>query len=369
MSPRPRHPKNRDLPEHLYPYPDGRYVYERPTDGRRFSLGTDRARAIRVARKLNAELKPPEYAREAALVARVLGLDTGAPLTEALSRFQAEYLPERNLAETTRLELKRMLAAIDEALGVTPPAEISVRMIAHFLDQYPPNAGNKYRALLVQVFRFCIAKGLCETNPAEATLKKVEKVQRQRLSLEAFQAIRAAVEPWMQNAMDLAIQTLQRRQDIVAMRFEDIVEGRLLVKQRKVERHGSGHLAIKISPALQAVIDRCRDEVASPFLVHRRPRKLRADHRQGKEHWTQVKPESATRAFQEARDRLGLYANLTAEAKPSFHEIRALGAQKYKEAGIDPQSLLGHTTAKMTNCYLRGHDNVKWVEVDAGLAI
>lgn len=368
MSPRPRDPGNRDLPDNLYRYPDGRYIYKRPTDGKRFSLGKDKVRAVRIAKRLNAELMPPEYAIEAAILGRVIGIDMEAPLSTILERFQAEYTPERDLAPATLRERIRMMRVIEETLGELPAAQISVRIVAGFLDRFPSNTSNKYRALLSQVFRFAIAKGYCESNPAEAALKKKEKVQRQRLSLEAFQAIRSAVEPWMQNAMDLAIQTLQRRSDIVAMRFEDIVEGRLLVKQRKVERHGSGHLAIRISPALAAVIDRCRDDIVSPFLVHRRPLKMRTDHREGKEHWTQVKPEMLSRGFQDARDRLELYADLAPEARPSFHEIRALGSWLYKQEGVDPQALLGHTDAKMTAVYLDRHE-VKWVEVEAGLML
>jgi integrase len=57
------------------------------------------------------------------------------------------------------------------------------------------------------------------------------------------------------------------------------------------------------------------------------------------------------------------------EAKrPSFHEIRALGAKLYEDARISPQQLLGHTNPKTTRIYLDRHE-VKWVEIDAGLVI
>lgn len=55
--------------------------------------------------------------------------------------------------------------------------------------------------------------------------------------------------------------------------------------------------------------------------------------------------------------------------RPSFHEIRALGVKLYKDAGLDPQHLAGHASAKMTKNYDAGHDEIRWVEVSVDLKI
>ncbi|MEY3220285.1 MAG: hypothetical protein RIT27_1642, partial [Pseudomonadota bacterium] len=63
----------------------------------------------------------------------------------------------------------------------------------------------------------------------------------------------------------------------------------------------------------------------------------------------------------EAREKSGI------ETTATFHEIRALSAHLYEEAGIDKkhiQMLLGHTTEKMTEHYLEGHGE-KWTEIMA----
>ena len=75
-----------------------------------------------------------------------------------------------------------------------------------------------------------------------------------------------------------------------------------------------------------------------------------------------------SREFQDVRDRLGLFDRLPAEQHPSFHEIRALGAWLYQQAGIDPQALLGHTSQKTTRVYLDRHQ-VEYLEVDAGIIL
>jgi integrase len=201
-------------------------------------------------------------------------------------------------------------------------------------------------------------------NPAEATLKRREKKARRRLTQAQYDAIHALCPVWAQNAMDLALITLQRRGDVSRMKFENVRDGKLYVVQEKTEKYDTGYLAIAIGPRLKKVIRNCRDDLASPYLVHRRPeRKIK--EREGMDHWTQVKPQMITRAFAEARDESGLFDGVPENQRPTFHEIRALGIKNYRDKGADPQQLAGHATAKMTSNYDSGHDEIRWVEVSA----
>lgn len=360
---RKRNAKNRDLPPYLYQYPDGLYLFERP-DGRRFSLGKNKARAVRLAVQLNQELRAPS-AHEEQLLRKIMGED-GNRLAETIPRYLREYLPDRGLAPKTLAENTRMLTALSAAFGETATDKLTVKQVADYLDTLPANTSNKYRAQLGQFYAWAIAKGLTGSNPAEATLKKREIVARQRMTLEQYQAIHAAADPWFQNAMDLGLQTLQRREDLCWLKFADIRDGRLFLSQRKVARYQTGHLAILILPPLQEVIARCRDDILSPFLVHRAHEKRRLSSQ--REHWSQVLPEMLSREFQDIRDRLGLFEYLSIEQRPSFHEIRALGAHLYQQSGIDPQTLLGHTSQKTTHVYLDRHQ-IEYLEVDAGIVI
>lgn len=360
---RKRQKKNSDLPPYLYRYPDGLYLFERP-DGRRFSLGNNKARAVRLAIQLNQELRSPT-ALEEQLLRKIKGENINR-LADVLERYITEFLPERGLAAKTLSENIRMLKMASKVLGESATDQVSIKQVAEFLDPLPSNTSNKIRAQLSQFFAWAIAKGLTGLNPAAQTLKQREVVVRQRLALDQYLLIWQAAEPWFQNAMDLGLQTLQRRQDLCMMRFSDIRDGRLFVAQRKVERHRSGHLAILIAPPLQAAIDRCRDSVLSPFLIHRSPEKKRVA--KDREHWSQVLPEMLSREFQDLRDRLGLFNRLPTAERPTFHEIRALGAHLYEQSGIDPQALLGHTSQKTTRVYLDRHQ-IEYLEVDAGLVL
>jgi len=56
--------------------------------------------------------------------------------------------------------------------------------------------------------------------------------------------------------------------------------------------------------------------------------------------------------------------------RPTFHEIRALGAWLYEKQGFDRsgyvQQLMAHADEKMTEHYQSGHEQ-KWVRVRAEL--
>ncbi|MCD3100694.1 hypothetical protein GFK02_23280, partial [Salmonella enterica subsp. enterica serovar Enteritidis] len=83
---------------------------------------------------------------------------------------------------------------------------------------------------------WAIVEGRITTNPVEPTRAPEIKVAREPLQLETYNATRTAAEylpVWFPLAMDLALVTGQRREDIVNMKFSDIVDGRLHVTQIK----------------------------------------------------------------------------------------------------------------------------------------
>ena len=188
------------------------------------------------------------------------------------------------------------------------------------------------------------------------------------MTLEQFYAIRSESPDWMKNAMDIGLLTLQRRSDILNMRFDNIKNDSIYVIQQKTKKHDTGYLKIGISPQLSMVINRCRGNIPSPFLIHHRPTRGRRQVNQ-KEHWTQIATNTFTRTFAQARKATGLFEGWVKGTQPSFHEIRALGIKLYKDQNIDPQGLAGHASAQMTSNYDSGHDEIRWIEVEASLTL
>lgn len=371
MAPRKRLAKHRDLPPNLYAQVKGGktyYRYRHPETRREHGVGTDKTEAVKAARLLNARLMAASKTAED-IIARVEGKrDT---LGEFIDTFLADILPTIRhkdgtpLSEKSLVEFRRMYGVIKAELGHLPMQEVTRKRVAAFLDGFPNVASNRYRTRLMVLFTHAIAKGLVDENPAEATIAKHEQVQRRRLTLEWYSKIHEKAEKWLQNAMDLSLQTLLRREDVVAVKWEDIRDGRLYVVHQKTRRHESAKVRILLGKPALDVLSRCRDDIASPFIIHRKPARMRK--REKGDHWTRINPEMVSRAFQEARDATGLFDDMPPEQRPSFHEVRALGRKLYEDAGIDVKALGGWSDDKMPAKYLEGH--ARWIDAVAGVEI
>ena len=246
----------------------------------------------------------------------------------------------------------------------------AIRMIAEMLDALTPRTANQCRALLIDIFNHAAAKGLCPDNPAASTINRIEKKQRKRHTVEGLKAIREKAPAWLQNAIDLALITDQRRTDILNMRFDGVREGFLYVVQQKTAKASdAAWIRFRVTDELQAVIGRCRDDIVSPYLVHRRPDRKKQKQAQTKDHWTQVEERYLTRSFKEAREAAGCYKGWKGEEMPGFHEVRALSLHLYQKAGKDGQKIAGHASESMTKNYQRDHAEIVWSEAIPDLNI
>jgi len=79
-----------------------------------------------------------------------------------------------------------------------------------------------------------------------------------------------------------------------------------------------------------------------------------------------------TKSFAQARDDSKADKEVPAGERPTFHEIRALGARLYEQQGFEQeyiQGLMGHADVKMTEHYQAGYgdDAVVYMKVKADL--
>lgn len=360
---RPRRTGNRDLPDNLYPNRKG-WKYVRPSDGKPVYLpaGTSREAAIGTAIKCNAILTKGASSLVSAVV-------TGRrTVKDAIRVFREDDLPHRKWAPKTAEDYAIILRRLETDEGGKLLDDYDVAAAAEYLRPKGMETRRKTRCMMLWVFACAVQEGWIEVNPVEQT-RKVPPAERQRsrLTKEAYDAIRAQAEPWLQRAMDFALVTLLRRADVVGARSADVRGGRLHVVPKKTEDSTKVRLRITIGAELDAVLRAMRDNIASPYIVHRlplkaRPREMRAD---GRDHHTQVMPEQITRAFAAARDAAGLEFE---GAPPSWHEIRSLGIALYRERGWtleQVQALAGHATKAMTEVYAEGHE-APWTDVSAG---
>ncbi len=366
------------LPQNLYRNRNS-FIYRNPLTGERRGCGTNEADAIDAARKANAY-----FATLHTPAASILRHTVDDPTTEALSVRQliADYLPyktERTKSSRTLNELCIKLRRYERDFGDALITQLTVRFLSQWLDTHVPayDAWRKHRILLAELFDFAVGKGYLPThfgNPARVLLKRTKPPKRRsRLTLPEFKALHSVAPPWLQNAMDISLQTTLRLGDVIRLRFDDIRDGYLYVTPQKTrDQRDPIHLKISIGQELESVFRRARQSgVISPFIVHYKPARRVPSKRHLKQHWTELKPDYVSRAFAQARIDCDIDQHYGPGSAPTFHEIRALSSHLYKAAGRpreSVQTLMGHGSEIMTALYQSGH-GIDYVETWANISI
>ncbi|MEP7246930.1 MAG: integrase [Gammaproteobacteria bacterium] len=157
--------------------------------------------------------------------------------------------------------------------------------------------------------------------------------------------------------MEQSLVTLQARTEVCNMEHAHYRGGFLYVIRDKTSADSAmAFIKIAVTDQLLDIQRQSRhSNIATPFLVHRKPLRNRRGWTEGKAHWSYVLPEYLSKAFAEARDASGLYDQLNPDERPTFHEIRGLGGRLYLDLGISKaaiQALMTHTSQRITEIYL-----------------
>ncbi|OOG61402.1 integrase [Rhodanobacter sp. B04] len=350
-------------PANLYTCKDG-FKYRNPVTRKDSWMGKDQAKAFAAARTLNGLLSPGNN-----LVSRVAG--KSETITDAIGVFRTADMPGRNWAPKTAELYKSVIDRIDRKIGTRQMVGFTVRDCATFIREVTesPRSRQQFRLALTWIFACAVEEGWIESNPAMQTRKTSYKRQRERLTKDVYDAIWLQAPSWLQNAMDVSLLTLLRREDVVSIQFADVHDGALWAIPGKTENSTGARVKIALDGSLADVVARCRNDVLSPYLIHRLPEKARPRDQRAKkrEHHTQVMPEQLSREFADAREAAGIVS----DNPPTFHEIRSLGGAQLREAGwsvAEVQALMTHTSPSMTEHYLEGHE-VPWTEVRTGIQL
>lgn len=359
MSKRPEH-YDANLPRNLtFRKSKQIYSWRNPITGQELSLGRISRREA-VAQAIEANNYLDQNYIPSALLDRLKAVPEFT-FDKWLDRYNI-ILARRDLKPTTQKIRANQLATLRSEFGRRVMEAITTREIAVFLDAYVEDGKRSMavalRSLLLDIFREAVVEGVIERNIVEPTKTPAPEVRRERLSFEQFQAIRFAARAmggWIENAINLAILTGQRREDISKMKFSDVKDDRLFVTQGK-----TGHkLALPLSLTLQDidvtlrdVIEACKKDNPSDHMIY-------SSVRRGGRKAGPVAPDAITGSFGEARESSGLKFGAN---PPSFHEIRSLASRLYEmENGEEfAQRLLGHKNIAMTKKYLdsRGQEFV-----------
>jgi predicted transcriptional regulator len=356
-------PRLDGLPPYVY-YDKARdsYVVRNPLGEKKCRRFADREEAIKSALALALYI---EKERQAAL------LDAGHPtvfnVVESLIDNQLAHEPWK---PSTRRNCMAKIRRIQKHFGKQPIHRITAAHLSKWLKSFCGTADqyNKWRDMLETIWDYAFEQGHVSVNEAAKVMKHSTSLNleenlkvRQPLDLEGFQAIRRQARPWLQLAMDIAIVTLQGRNEVVNMKHSDFRDGYLYVIRKKTSnRSKTAFIRIPTTADLLELKGRglLLDGTLAPNLIHRRASRQRREWvAPAGEHWAYVRPEYLTNAFYDAREASGHYAHLDPEERPTFHEIRGLGARLYRDKGVaatEIQLTLTHADEKTTAIYLNG---------------
>jgi integrase len=354
-------PKQHPFPKFMTVDGDrGGFIVRNPITSKkkRFS---DEARARKAAELLGQWV---EHERQ------LLELDAGRPTIAVLVKsWIADRLPFMPWDKGTKRNMLAKLHRIERELG----QRVVARTDRMFLDEWVSSfcktgdQFNKWRYALTLLWRFAVSKKLaveCEPEKIEArsTSKKVDanKKVRRQLNVAGFREIHAIAPAWLKLAMEQSLITLQAREEICRMKVaDDYRDGYLFVIRDKVSGDSDmAFIKIKLTDDLEELRRRSLtlDDTVSPYLIHRAPARRRRRWIEGKPHWTYVNPDYLSKAFARARDSLDAFKKmLPARTRPTFHEIRGLGARILRARGVPEasiQALMTHAHKRTTEIYL-----------------
>lgn len=268
-------------------------------------------------------------------------------------------------AEVSRYDYGLMLPRIEAAFQDIDVADLTSLHVMDLRDQWEdkPRTANKYVALVSVLCSFAIEKRMIGINPCrdvkKLDLKKRKVYQSDAVTVGMIENAkvgankRKAANGEMYAALfSLAYLTALRAKDLRLLRWSDISDGFIHVEPTKTEESSGAKLAIKVTPAIQAVLDTVKGlgKVKSLYVFHT----LKGGP---------FTASALKSAWRRARERT------PGAAGARFRDLRPKALSDAKRRGKSLEALkdaAGHTSVTTTEDYLRGFEVV---EADLDLAL
>lgn len=307
----------RALPPYCYAKHNGVYFFRRGHGG---------------WRKFDAAPHTPEFAREYAVI-----LAGHAPVTPTGKTFAALIASYRQspaylrLAPRTRTDYERVLLWAEKAMGDKPADRFQTVHVYRAQTENPGRFGNYIVQVLRVLFGHAVKIGLRGDNPAMGVkLDRPESIGREPWPAEMVAKFREKVPVGTRARLifELLLGTGQRIGDALRMRWNDLSDGGVAVRQGKT----GARLWVPLTRELQAVLD-ATPRTGLTILTQHDGKPLRY--------------RSAADDMMAARIKIG------AEAF-DLHALRYSAASALAELGCTDeqiQSITGHSTTAMVIKY------------------
>jgi integrase len=273
--------------------------------------------------------------RRAALIAhaRITTPTTGA-MADLIDEAMVEILSR--VKASSGKQYKTAARQLKEHLVEFEPQQVTTADVAAVKREYRgrPRAGNQALSVLRMVFVYAVENGYCDSNPCIG-LPIFAVGKRDRLIEPGeYHAIRAQAPPMLQCFMDLLVTTGQRPRDVLRIRRADLTDDGITFRQQKT----GAKLTVAWTPDMRDAVERLKALHSTAGLSLFRTKRGRVPSYQ-----------SIYEAWLTACEAAGV-------ADAQLRDLRAVAGTEAQRQGINPQKLLGHTSAATTQRYLRGRE-------------
>lgn len=264
--------------------------------------------------------------------ARLTATKNDSPMTALIDRALADM--KLTVAASTYKNYMTCSRRVLEAFEEFTPQQIKPHHIAQFLDdnKATPSMANLLRSFLKSTFKRAVRWGVVESNPVRDIEQFKTQARDRYITVEEFDRIRNNATPTLACLMDLAYITGQRIGDCRHIRYADISDDGVFIRQQKT----GARVLIAMTPDLAEVIAKARS-------LHQSVKGLTLFHRRD---GTPIPYNTLYFQWDKARKAAKV-------EDVHFHDIRAAAATDAKKDGRDSKTLLGHTTDSSHNRYLR----------------
>ena len=350
--------RNRHLERYVKVDSRGYVSYKHPGMDKAEHFGRDWQEANEVARIVNARLST-----QRSRVERILSPNSKHTFSHVLTRFKNERIPDFEWSKKYKEENLRRIERFREHSGQARYQDTDVLFFTSMVEELFSGVGQRFAIILLrQIDEFAVGKGLRRgPNVANGILmpRQGKRKRRRIKDYDEFKAIREHCPPYLQDAIDFSLITLQPRQVLCMLDLSRHVQGNLL----RFQRGKTGvYIEIEINRELDTLIKKRRIQamkLGSKRLFCRQ--KKIALHDVG------IDPNEMSADFTRAAKACGLYP----DRHPTLHEVRSLGARMYEKRGFPAQliqDLMGHKKPSTTEIYLNP-DEPKYIKSRAMLEL
>lgn len=177
-------------------------------------------------------------------------------VNDILDRFQQDYVP--TLAPRTQKDYAYHVRTLRQWFGDRLADDLKARDFRDFMTVKKPKGKiqrNRQLAVLSCAFSEAVGRWyMMASNPCRDVKRYPAKPRDRYITDVEFQAFKAMLPTRISLAMELALLIGQRQGDILRLTWDRAVDGFIKIQQSKTGKR----LAIGITPAIQDVLDRCR---------------------------------------------------------------------------------------------------------------